>query len=69
MDPDPFNATLDAVREYGIDEIIVSTHPETRSGWLRRDLIERVQEATEPARHSTSSSTSTPTAPRRRRRS
>lgn len=46
MDPDPFNATLDAVREYGIHEIIVSTHPETRSGWLRRDLIERVQEAT-----------------------
>jgi hypothetical protein len=46
MDPDPFNATLDAVREYGIDEIIVSTHPETRSGWLRRDLIERMQEAT-----------------------
>jgi hypothetical protein len=52
MDPDPFNATLDAVREYGIDEIIVSTHPETRSGWLRRDLIERVQEATElPVQH------------------
>jgi hypothetical protein len=46
MDPDPFNATLDAVREYGIDEIIVSTHPETRSGWLRRDLIERLEEAT-----------------------
>jgi hypothetical protein len=52
MDPDPFNATLDAVREYGIDEIIVSTHPETRSGWLRRDLIERVQEATDlPVEH------------------
>jgi hypothetical protein len=46
MDPDPFNATLDAVREYAIDEIIVSTHPETRSGWLRRDLVERVQDAT-----------------------
>jgi hypothetical protein len=46
MDPDPFNATLDAVREYAIDEIIVSTHPETRSGWLRRDLIERLQDAT-----------------------
>jgi hypothetical protein len=46
MDPDPFNATLDAVREYGIDEIIVSTHPETRSGWLRRDLIERIHDAT-----------------------
>jgi hypothetical protein len=52
MDPDPFNATLDAVREYGIDEIIVSTHPETRSGWLRRDLIERLQEATSlPVQH------------------
>lgn len=46
MDPDPFSATLDAVREYGIGEIIISTHPETRSGWMRRDLIERVQEAT-----------------------
>jgi hypothetical protein len=46
MDPDPFNATLDAVGEYGIGEIIVSTHPETRSGWMRRDLIERLQEAT-----------------------
>lgn len=52
MDPDPFNATLDAVREYGIDELIVSTHPETRSGWLRRDLIERVQDATSlPVQH------------------
>jgi hypothetical protein len=52
MDPDPFNAALDAVREYGIDEIIVSTHPETRSGWMRRDLVERLQEATElPVTH------------------
>lgn len=52
MDPDPFNATLDAVREYDIDEIIISTHPATRSGWLRRDLIERVQEATNlPVQH------------------
>jgi hypothetical protein len=46
MDPDPYNAALDAVREYGIDEIIVSTHPETRSGWMRRDLVERLQEGT-----------------------
>ena len=46
MDPDPYNAAVDAVREYAIDEIILSTHPETRSGWMRRDLIERLQEGT-----------------------
>jgi hypothetical protein len=52
MDPDPFNATLDAVREYEIDEIIVSTHPETRSGWLRRDLVERIRhDAKIPVEH------------------
>jgi hypothetical protein len=52
MDPDAFSATLDAVREYAIDEIIISTHPATRSGWLRRDLIERVQDATQlPIEH------------------
>ena len=45
-DPDPFTAIIDAVREYSPQEIIVSTYPETRSGWLRRDLIERVQDAT-----------------------
>jgi hypothetical protein len=45
-DPDPYTATIDAVREYHPEEIIISTYPETRSGWLRRDLIERVREAT-----------------------
>ena len=45
-DTDPFNATLDAVAEWKPDEIIVSTHPTTSSGWLRRDLIERVEAAT-----------------------
>ncbi len=45
MDPDPFSATMDAVGEFRPDEIIISTHPETRSGWLRRDLLERVEGA------------------------
>lgn len=44
-DPDPFAATMDAVREHDPDEIIISTYPETRSGWMRRDLIERVRHA------------------------
>jgi hypothetical protein len=45
-DADPFTATLDAVREFAPQEIIISTYPATRSGWLRRDLIERVSDAT-----------------------
>jgi hypothetical protein len=44
-DPDPFAAAIDAVHEYGPDEIIISTFPETRSGWLRRDLVDRVRDA------------------------
>src|SRR5919202_3959637 len=46
MDPDPYSATMDAVGAYGADEIIVSTHPDTRSGWLRRDLIDRLRDDT-----------------------
>src|SRR5882672_4044878 len=44
-DPDPFLATMDAVAERRPDEIIVSTHPAVSSGWLRRDLIERIRNA------------------------
>lgn len=44
-DADPFLATMDAVAERRPDEIIVSTHPALQSGWLRRDLIERIENA------------------------
>ncbi len=44
-DPDPFLATMDAIAHNRPDEVIVSTHPATQSGWLRRDLIERIQNA------------------------
>jgi hypothetical protein len=45
-DPDPYTATMDAVADYAPDEIVVSTLPVASSGWLRRDLIERIGEAT-----------------------
>ena len=45
-DPDPYSATIDAVHEHHPDEILISTYPETRSGWLRHDLPERVKAAT-----------------------
>jgi hypothetical protein len=44
-DADPFLATMDAVAERRPNEIIVSTHPALHSGWLRRDLIERIENA------------------------
>jgi hypothetical protein len=45
-DPDPFLAATDAVASEGIDEIIVSTLPAETSGWLKRDLPERLREST-----------------------
>src|SRR3954470_13278371 len=45
MDPDPYAATMDALGEETYDEIIISTHPETRSGWLRQGLVDRVARA------------------------
>lgn len=44
-DADPFLATMDAVAAHRPDEIVVSTHPAIHSGWLRRDLIERIRNA------------------------
>ncbi len=44
-DPDPFTAATDAIAEFAIDEVIVSTRPAPTSGWMRRDLPERIQQA------------------------
>jgi hypothetical protein len=44
-DPDPFTAAMDAIGEHRIDEVIVSTRPAASSGWLRRDLPERIEQA------------------------
>jgi hypothetical protein len=52
MDSDPYAATMDALGEETYDEIIISTHPETRSGWLRQSLVDRVARASgRPVEH------------------
>ena len=50
--PDPFSAAMEAVTDERTDELIVSTFPGERSGWLRRDLIGRLKAETKlPLEH------------------
>jgi phosphopantetheine adenylyltransferase len=44
--PDPYVAAIEAVEDDRTDEIIVSTFPGERSGWLRRDLVGRLRTQT-----------------------
>jgi predicted deacetylase len=41
--PDPYQAATQAIEDERVDELIVSTFPRQRSGWLRRDLVERLR--------------------------
>jgi hypothetical protein len=41
--PDPYTAVIQATEDERVDELIVSTFPRARSGWLRRDLVERLR--------------------------
>ena len=43
-DGDPLQAIEDALRTFGADEIIISTHPEGRSNWLERGVVEKARE-------------------------
>ena len=43
-DADPLQAIEDAVRTFGPDEIIISTHPEGRSHWLERGVVSGARE-------------------------
>jgi hypothetical protein len=45
VDAEPVDAVRDALAqlEPPATEIIVSTHPQQRSGWLRRDMVERIR--------------------------
>jgi hypothetical protein len=43
FDDEPLAAVKDIIASEDIDEIIVSTHPETKSGWLRKNLLEEIR--------------------------
>ena len=45
VDADPVSAVRDAIAQLEPDAIVISTHPESKSGWLRRDVVERVRSA------------------------
>jgi hypothetical protein len=42
-DADPLQAIDDALRIFPADEIVIGTHPEGRSNWLARGLVERAR--------------------------
>jgi hypothetical protein len=43
-DADPVQAIEDALRTFGADEVIISTHPEGRSNWLERGVVSSARE-------------------------
>jgi hypothetical protein len=55
--PDPYTAAMQVTHDERVDEIIVSTFPGERSGWLRRDLVARLRKDTsKPVQHVVSES-------------
>jgi hypothetical protein len=50
--PDPFAAVMQTLEDERVDELIVSTFPNERSGWMRRNLLERLRAETKlPLEH------------------
>jgi hypothetical protein len=43
-DAEPLQAMEDALRLFGADEIIISTHPEGRSHWLEKGIVDAARE-------------------------
>jgi hypothetical protein len=41
--PDPYAAVMQTIEDERVDELIVSTFPNARSGWMRRNLVERLR--------------------------
>src|SRR6185312_543851 len=51
-DPDPYTAAVNALELFRVDDVVISTLPDQRSGWMRTNLIERVQHMTSaPVEH------------------
>jgi nucleotide-binding universal stress UspA family protein len=51
-DAEPLQAMEDAMRLFGADEIIISTHPKGRSHWLEKGIVEGARERfAVPIRH------------------
>lgn len=44
-DPDPYDATMNGLQFFNVDDVLISTLPEERSGWLRQQLLPRVRKA------------------------
>jgi hypothetical protein len=52
--PDPYTAAMEIIGDERVDELIVSTFQGERSGWLRRDVVERLRkDAGVPVEHVT----------------
>jgi hypothetical protein len=48
VEADPVSALRDGIAQLGPDEIIVSTHPQQQSGWLRRNAVEQMRRVAGP---------------------
>ncbi|HET9675541.1 MAG TPA: hypothetical protein VFP31_12190 [Gaiellaceae bacterium] len=42
-DADPLQAAADALHVFPADELVIATHPEGRSNWLARSVVERAR--------------------------
>ena len=45
IDEDPVRAVRDVLAQEAVDEIVVSTHPRHKSGWVRRHVVDRIRDA------------------------
>ena len=43
-DSDPLQAIEDGIRIFAPDEVVISTHPEGRSNWLERGIVDATRE-------------------------